>query len=148
MPTAHWVNTVERLRREYVRVEDSSCWTWTGSIARNGYSKARINNRHVSGHRAFYEHYVGPIGPMLTLDHVCRNKRCVNPAHLEAVTSRENTMRAENSLARINADKTWCDSGHPLEGENLYVTPDGRRQCRTCRREASARSYQRRRSCQ
>lgn len=135
-----WRNTVERLRRRYV-TEQNECWVWTGGIAKNGYSKVRINNRYQSGHRAFYEHYKGPIPGGLQIDHLCRNKRCVNPDHLEAVTARVNTRRSDNLTAR-KARQTHCIRGHPLSGDNLYVTPkDGRRQCRICRGYASARHY-------
>lgn len=84
-------------------------------------------------HRFAYERLVGLIPEGLQLDHLCRVPYCVNPAHLEPVTSRENTMRGLN-FAAVNAKKTHCLRGHLLSGDNLMTTPsyDGRL-CRTCR---------------
>lgn len=79
-----------------------------------------------------HELHKGPIPEGLVIDHLCRNRGCVNPDHLEAVTQRENILRGEG-LAAANARKTHCPKGHPYSGENLYVVPSsGRRQCRIC----------------
>lgn len=115
---------------------DSECWPWTGLIA-NGYgmistwlSGRRIN---IGAHRFAYTDLVGIIPDGLTIDHLCRNTRCCNPAHMEPVTIHENVMRGNSPFA-VKARQTECHRGHALSGENLYVTPDGRRKCRTCRR--------------
>jgi hypothetical protein len=81
--------------------------------------------RNVRAHRYVYERLVGPIPAGMTLDHLCRNRACVNPAHLEPVTGPENTRRAV-------ALQTHCLRGHPLSGPNLYCR-NGRRHCRECR---------------
>ena len=112
------------------RIEPSGCWRWLGHIALNGYG--RINMK--MAHRFVYERLVGPIPSGLTLDHLCRNRDCVNPDHLEPVTSAVNTMRGDAPPA-INARKVICHMGHPLSGDNLYRKPNGRRRCRTCARE-------------
>ena len=65
------------------------------------------------------------------LDHLCRNRKCVNPKHLESVTHRENILRGETIMAE-NARKTHCWRGHPLSGKNLKLKPNGHRQCRAC----------------
>jgi hypothetical protein len=111
---------------------ETGCWNWAGyATPDTGYGKISIDGRAYYAHRVYYERHVGPIAPGLTIDHLCRNRRCVNPAHLEAVTRGENTLRGE-STSGINLRKTHCPKGHPLSGENLYECR-GRRQCRTCR---------------
>ena len=123
---------LERLPERYE--EDSfGCWRWKGAGS-NGYATFTIGGQKRSAHRAVYELLVGPIPEGLQLDHLCGVKRCVNPAHLEPVTPRENTMRAVNAPAAINAAKTHCDHGHEFTPENIYVPPKrpNRRYCRTC----------------
>ena len=89
-------------------------------------------------HRLAYELEIGPIPAGLEIDHLCRVRNCVNPAHLEPVTHAENIRRGTGPLAE-NARKTECVHGHPLEGANLYVRPgDGHRQCRACNTARSA----------
>lgn len=113
------------------------CWEWTGAIC-DGYGKlARtIQGRTVNyrAHRVTYEDLIGPVPAGLCLDHLCRNRKCVNPAHMEAVTGRENTLRGEG-LAAQNAAKTHCLRGHPLSGDNLLTLKSGERRCRICQRE-------------
>ena len=115
-------------------IEESGCWTWVGFIDKDGYGRWNCN---VTGspiaHRAVYILKRGPIPDGLTLDHLCRNRSCVNPDHMEAVTNKENLMRG-TSFSAQNATKTHCKRGHALSGENLYVY-QGRRYCRACGRE-------------
>lgn len=80
-------------------------------------------------HRLAYEGLVGPIPEGLQIDHLCRVRNCVNPEHLEPVTSRENTMRGDNWSAKY-AKMTTCAKGHSFDA----VTKDGKRKCKTCRR--------------
>lgn len=113
-----------------------ACWPWLGSRWK-GYGKAkRLGERYA--HRVAYQLEVGPIPVGLQLDHLCRNRACVNPAHLEPVTARENSLRGAGSQA-INARKTRCGRGHPFTPENtLHTGPDGRhRGCRACHRVVS-----------
>lgn len=119
----------------------STCIVWTGPLDRDGYG--RRGNK--LAHRLAYEAANGAIGGGLTIDHLCRNRACVNPAHLEAVTRRENTLRGEGPAA-VNARKTHCQAGHPFDERNTYLAPGRdrrgrstqRRQCRACNAAAQA----------
>jgi hypothetical protein len=122
------------------------CWLWTASVTGPGYGQFGYAAGDIRlAHRFAYELLVGPILSGLTLDHLCRNRRCVNPEHLEPVRLKENLLRGA-SPAAVNARKTHCVHGHPLAGRNLYVSPTtGRRQCQRCRRDAKRRFQARRR---
>jgi len=115
-----------------VHVADNDCWEWTGSLNPHGYGAFNVNDGHRQAHRVAYEIIVGPIPDGLQIDHLCRNPPCVNPAHLEAVTQRENILRGVGFAAKA-ARATHCPSGHPYNEANTYVSPStGWRRCRTC----------------
>ena len=140
------VYTIGRKRKDpietfekYINKVPSGCWEWTGKIHKiTGYGNfgSRIpgikKSRTFLSHRFSYELYKTKIPYGMVIDHLCRNRKCVNPDHLEIVTTRENILRGTSFAAR-NAAKTHCIRGHELSGSNLYVTPDNRRQCRQCR---------------
>lgn len=118
--------------------KSTCCWNWTGAQSR-GYGHFRANGCTVGAHRFSYELHVGPIPDGLELDHLCRNRACVNPAHLEAVTHRVNLLRSNGVVAK-HANQTHCENGHPFNEKNTYRRPDGSsRDCRKCRAEAVAR---------
>ncbi|OGR27289.1 MAG: hypothetical protein A2139_07850 [Desulfobacca sp. RBG_16_60_12] len=83
----------------------TGCWLWQGEINRNGYGRVWVNGKRLMAHRVTYEAFHGPIAPGLVLDHLCKNRQCCNPDHLEPVTVRENTIRGDATLystARLN----------------------------------------------
>ncbi len=109
----------------------AGCWLWTGSRAGgSGYGHFTHDGVTLLAHRFAYEHLVGPIPDGLHLDHLCRVRHCVNPAHLEPVTPKENVFRALGG-------RTHCKYGHEFTPENTYRAPKtGRRSCVACRKEA------------
>jgi hypothetical protein len=108
------------------------CWEWTGPL-NNGYGRLRYGGRHRYAHRLAWELLVGLLGPDEELDHLCRNRRCVNPDHLEPVSRSENLRRGYGACAQ-HARKTHCKRGHLLAGDNLYIRKNGARRCLTCNR--------------
>lgn len=114
----------------FVTGTHGGCWDWTGARTEKGYGQFWHAGGMVKAHRFAYEHGVGPIPDGLELDHLCRNTSCVNPDHLEPVTTTENLRRSR--VARVV--DVACKRGHPWTDENTYVDAKGRRQCRTCAR--------------
>lgn len=137
-------NILDRAFQRYV--ETDGCWLWTGTVTPEGYGQISgyIDEifRMLSAHKLIYEAVLGKVPSGMHLDHLCRNRSCVNPAHMEIVTPRENILRGIGPSA-VNALKTRCKRGHPLQGENLYVDRRGKRECRNCRFKAVA-NYRRR----
>lgn len=119
-----------------VHLAPGGCWDWTGALDRGGYGRTWSWTKVVAAHRLSYELRVGPIPVGLDLDHLCRNRRCVNPDHLEPVTRRENVLRGEGPSGQA-ARRTHCPTGHALEGDNLLPAKllKGKRECRKCSNE-------------
>lgn len=121
----------------------SGCWLWTAARHRDGYGAFRLpEGALVKAHIWAYEQYVGTIPEGLQLDHLCRVRECVNPAHLEPVTQRENILRGEAPSAQ-NSKKTHCPAGHPYDKANTHLRRGGGRGCRACWRIYRANSKNR-----
>jgi len=138
-------SVVERLQARVVKAADG-CWVWTGALNKAGYGAIGSGTKVLRTHRVMYEHLVGPIPDGLQLDHLCRNRACCNPEHLEPVTNHENWMRGEHPVVKAIRDRV-CKRGHELTDDNVYVRKSGGILCRTCVLANNA-AYRKRRAAQ
>src|SRR4051812_38920185 len=107
---------------------NTGCWLWASAVERNGYGRIRIGSgQRAQAHRFAYEYFVKPIPAGLQLDHLCRERSCVNPAHLEPVTGRVNTLRGRcgEVAKRRHAAVTHCPFGHEYTSSNTYLCKHG-----------------------
>lgn len=132
----------ERFKSSY-RVDPSGCWVWMKSLNWGGYGSFWLNGKRTGAHRAAHLLFKGPIPDGHDIDHLCRNRACVNPTHLEPVTRSENLRRG--AVGGHFRDKTHCKNGHRFTPDNTYTDPRGWRACRTCAREAGRRYEARKR---
>jgi len=114
-----------------------SCWLWTGSCDKDGYGRFKINSRYVRAGRFAYQMAHGSIPDGAQLDHLCRNKPCVKPDHLEPVSNKVNQQRGLWGMRSV------CAQGHAYTPANTYFRPNGRRDCRACIRQR-VRTYRQR----
>lgn len=135
---------LDRVESKVFEEPNSGCWLWGGALMPDGYGCTRIDNKTIKTHRLMYEFHKGEIEKDLEIDHLCRNRACCNPAHLEAVTHKENCRRGNAGLHCKN--KTHCPKGHPYSEENTYVNPAGSRECRICKRDRK-REARRKKKC-
>jgi hypothetical protein len=120
---------------------ETGCWVWQRQISTSGYGMTSYQGKYMGAHRAVYLLEKGEIPEGLELDHLCRNRACINPEHLEPVTRRENLLRGETRTAR-RARQTHCKRGHEFTPENTIID-GGTRRCRACKNERD-RNYARR----
>jgi hypothetical protein len=124
-------------------VKTDGCWLWTGATVRGyGYIRADGGRVQLKTHRVSWELHNGPLPPEALVCHHCDNPSCVNPAHLYVGTEADNVHDRERRRRGRNSGKTNCIRGHPLSGDNLYLTPKGIRQCRSCMRLHAAEWHQ------
>lgn len=135
---------------KFVTVVDCSystpCWLFKLHVGgSNGYKMFSVGKRGILAHRYAYELLVEPIRPNLTIDHLCRERACCNPAHLEQVTHAENNARS-NGPSAVNSRRTQCVNGHPYDSGNTYIRRGGSRACRACMRDRVNRKSAERRA--
>lgn len=134
------------LERYWSRVDKAApngCWEWTGALFHGGYGRFKAAGRDTVAHRWAYELAGKRVAPGLQLDHLCRNRKCVNPEHLEAVCGRTNVVLRGKTITAENHQKTHCVRGHSLSGPNLLIGRSGtKRICRACKSayESAARN--------
>lgn len=136
--------TVEQRFWQGVRKSDY-CWEWSGARSSGGYGRVPSGGRDaLYAHRFAYELLVGPIPEGLQIDHLCRNRACCNPIHLEPVTPAENVRRG--AAGRLRVPTTHCPHGHPMTESNVYLSKHGgytSRICRVCHLEVMKRQRRR-----
>lgn len=128
-------STIEQRFLDKVEQRQSECgicWFWIPNVSGDGYGSFHFDGKTGYAHRFAYQHWKGPIPIGHQVDHLCKNRGCVNPEHLEAVPGSENLRRAA-------LRKSHCKHGHERTKENTYVRKDGGRSCIICQKTASAR---------
>lgn len=140
----------QRFWRHVAKGSERECWLWKGSLDGHGYGQLGRGGSgagHVAAHRLSYEMHIGPIPAGLDIDHLCRNPRCVNPAHLEPVTRGENTRRgiAQERRREMFRNREFCNRGHRWS-EHGHVDASGKRRCRECERTDWFRTNAKRRA--
>lgn len=143
--TNYGVPVDQRLMAKVVVNAETGCWEWQAKIDTDGYAIVKVGGKNRKAHRVSYELFVGKIPDGLDLDHVwdrgCRFRHCVNPEHLEPVTTGENQHRGHNGVLKVK-----CINGHAYEGDNVRINSAGSRFCVTCMREACRRHRAKKRS--
>lgn len=132
-----------RFEERYIPEPNSGCWLWMGHVigkTGNEYPILSFNDKHIKAHRFSYQQYKGELIKGLVIHHKCNNPLCVNPQHLEQITQKENLLLGNGKMAKQKR-QTHCIHGHLLEENNLYIKPNGARQCKVCRRQKAKEKY-------
>ncbi len=116
---------------EKLIIDNNECIIWRGAILAGGYGILKINSKNMGAHRFSYELFKGPLIKGLQIDHICRNRTCVNPRHLRQVTQKVNLTENSNSWGAINKNKTHCKNGHEFSPDNILKS---KRNCRICKK--------------
>lgn len=132
----------ERFWARVDKGDGTGCWLWTGPVWKIGYGSIMVNGKATRPHRYSYELHVAQIPPGFHVDHLCRNRACVRPDHLEPVTLAENVLRGAGCTAR-NALKTVCPEGHPYDRVDQW---NGARYCSVCKNRNHLARYHARRA--
>lgn len=133
---------IAELDRFWSKVDASGdCWEWQASKYWNGYGQAKLNGRGMNAHRVAWLILRGEIANGLQLDHLCRNRSCVNPDHMEPVSRRENILRGISPVA-VNFHRFQCKNGHPFDLDNTKML-SGNRRCVKCNRMRSLEWWRR-----
>ena len=111
--------------------EGTPCWEWTATISPSGYGMFHYDGNMMPAHRFSYMYSKGKLNPQMDIDHLCRNRACTNPDHLQQVPHKENVLRGIG-LAAINKRKTHCKRGHEFTPENTIKGRNNARHCREC----------------
>jgi len=124
-------------------IDQNDCWNWKLWISPLGYGQISFKDKTELVHRVSFQVFIGKIKKNLEINHICRNRKCINPEHLETVSHRENLLKGD-TIAAKNDQKTHCLNGHKFTPENTCINPSGERSCRICknRRQRSYRSHQ------
>lgn len=134
--------TISKFTLKYFINQTTGCWEWTAGKSSGGYAMMYLEGKMIYAHRWSYEYYNASIPSKHSIDHLCRVRHCVNPNHLEAVTSKENTRRGDHSnMGLYQKTKTHCPSGHEYSKENTYIKSKKYRVCATCAKEQSKNYY-------
>lgn len=118
--------------KSYTEASEAGCWLWVGTFGNRGYGMLAVDRYPQLAHRLAYECWKGSIPDGLVIDHLCRTRACINPDHLEAITSGENTRRSIGHKSSVGRDRTHCRRGHPFTEENTIRCRGAARVCRTC----------------
>lgn len=139
--------TIEKLMGERIKISPSGCWLWLAYTSKDGYGRLTHLGETLTAHRYTYRELVGPIPDRAHLHHQCRNRRCVNPEHLQPLSASVHiglhSKCSPKQLSVRRKSQTHCIYDHELAGENVYVRGDGRRNCMTCKRINDKRFKQR-----